>query len=431
MNIQEERIKRQREFLDTIKKIVLISNFIFMFLWELIALLSDRIKSFCGHFSFWVLPLILLPASAQIIYLLAYIFVSPQNTLSNGTQESISIGIGELLSSPENARYILSSISQIQASIFGIFFTLSFLIFQIQIQNRSASPYSMKQTLKSKRFLLIAFIFILSILLDIISINALSGSKFNIFWPLTIFLFSILMLFAYAIASLLDLSQREILEEVQTGKERVNLDGANLERIDLRGRNFDDRTLSRANLYGSNLQKTSFIGANLSATDLRWSNLNEAFLSRANLSYSKLVGANLTGATLDGADLNKADLTWAFCRKDKSKWGISWGFYYIIYNMFLRVAKNLKDEENINSIPRQNRLKVIHTIIKNYNDFYDETTLIELFKSKNLINSILDDILLDALIEKAKDLQLRTDIDEKLKESIQLFLSSKDTDKGI
>jgi hypothetical protein len=267
-------------------------------------------------------------------------------------------------------------------------------------------------------------------MLDIISINALDVSRFNIFWALTIFLFSILMLFAYAIDSLLDLSQREILEEVQTGKERVNLEGANLERIDLRGRNFDGRNLSHANLYGSNWQKTPFIEANLSKADLRWSNFNEAALSRADLSNSKLIGANLMGATLDGTDLNRADLTWVYCcRKDKSNWGIWWGFYYIIYNMFLKIAKDLKDEENSNSNPRENRLKVIHSIIKNYNDFYDQFALLEFFKSKNLINAILDDILLDALIEKAKELQLRTDIDEKLKESIKLFLSSKDNKK--
>jgi len=288
--------------------------------------------------------------------------------------------------------------------------------------------------LKSRKLLLLASIFILSIMLNIISINALDVSKFNIFWALTIFLFSILMLFSYAIASLLDLSQREILEEVQTGEKRVNLDGANLERIDLRGRNLDRRTLSRTNLYGSNLQKTSFIEANLSAADLRWSNLNEASLSRANLSNSKLIGTNLTGATLDGTDLNRADLTWVFCRKDKSKWGIEWGLQYIVYKMFLRLSKNLKEwkdgENTFKGIPQEIRLKVIHKVVKNYNDFYDQSTLLELFKSKNLINSILDEILLDALIEKAKELQLRTDIDEKMKESIQLFLSSKDTDKG-
>lgn len=419
MDIQEEKNKRKKRPLDTIKHFLFLLKLNLMFLYQLVILLfSIRIKSFIIHLGFWGLSLMLIPFSSAIIYVIACITMNPQYAFVNGTSDLAIIKFGELLSSSDNARYILSSMSQIQASIFGIFFTLSFLIFQIQIQNRSASPNSMRQMLKSKRLLLIALIFILSIMLNIVLINMLDVFQVNIFWALTIFLFSILMLLMYVVFTLLDLSQKEIREEIQNGEGRANLQGANLERIDLEGSDLSDRNLSNANLIDSNLQKVSFSKANLSGADLSWSNLKEASLSSANLKNSKLVGANLTGTALDETDLNNADLTCVYCGKDESKWPGSWFFYYVGYVIFAKI------------FIRRDRLTLIQYILKEYNKFYDEAIIIELLKAKNLGKSKLDDMLRNLLIEKAKELEAKTDTDAKLRGSIELFLSSQEDESA-
>lgn len=419
MDIQEEKNKRKKRPLDTIKHFLFLLKLILMFLYQLIILLFlIRIKSFIIHLGFWGLSLMLIPFSSAIIYVIVCITTNPQYVFVTGTSDLAIIKFGELLSSSDNARYILSSMSQIQASIFGIFFTLSFLIFQIQIQNRSASPNSMRQMLKSKRLLLIALIFILSIMLNIVLINMLDVFQVNIFWALTIFLFSILMLLMYVVFTLLNLSQKEILEEIQNGERRANLQGANLERIDLEGSDLSGRNLSNTNLRASKLQKVSFRGANLSGADLRWSNLKEASLSSANLKNSKMVGANLTGTALDETDLNNADLTWVYCGKDESQWPVSWVFYYIVYVIFLKISM------------RRNQLIFIQTILKKYNKFYDEAIIIELLKAKNLGKSKLDDMLCNVLIEKAKELRAETGTDAKLRDSIEIFLSSKEDERA-
>ena len=59
----------------------------------------------------------------------------------------------------DNARYILSALCQAQAAIFGIFFTLIFIITQVQVQNKGASPYDMRLMLKSKTLYFIFFVF--------------------------------------------------------------------------------------------------------------------------------------------------------------------------------------------------------------------------------------------------------------------------------
>ena len=53
----------------------------------------------------------------------------------------------------DNARYILSALSQAQAAIFGLFFTLIFIVTQIQIQNKAASPYDVRLQLKTKNII--------------------------------------------------------------------------------------------------------------------------------------------------------------------------------------------------------------------------------------------------------------------------------------
>ena len=75
------------------------------------------------------------------------------------------------------------------------------------------------------------------------------------------------------------------------GEYALTLGGANLEKIDLQGADFNSTDLSHVVLNFAN-----FIGADLTG---------------AALSGSLLVGADLTGADLDGANLNNATFQWA------------------------------------------------------------------------------------------------------------------------
>ena len=82
-------------------------------------------------------------------------------------------------------------------------------------------------------------------------------------------------------------------------KPGANLEGANLQRVDLSGAD-----LLRANLSGANL-----IRANLEEANLSVANLEGAVLIRANLEGAALMEANLEKADLRGSNLSRADLS--------------------------------------------------------------------------------------------------------------------------
>jgi hypothetical protein len=83
---------------------------------------------------------------------------------------------------------------------------------------------------------------------------------------------------------------------------QVDLIGAYLPKVDLRGANLNEANLSEAMLSEANLSK-----AKLSGADLTRVNLSEANLDRANLSGADLGEANLVDAHLSKADLSEAD----------------------------------------------------------------------------------------------------------------------------
>jgi len=83
----------------------------------------------------------------------------------------------------------------------------------------------------------------------------------------------------------------------------ANLMWADLSEVNLRGAYLSEANLRRANLSEANLRE-----ANLSEANLIWANLSEANLSEANLREAYLRGANLRRANLNGADLWKTNL---------------------------------------------------------------------------------------------------------------------------
>ena len=76
-----------------------------------------------------------------------------------------------------------------------------------------------------------------------------------------------------------------------------NLEGANLEGVDLR----------RANLYGANLQRANLTGARLKQANLGSTDLRGADLSGAQMEEVSFEGAQMNAANLENADLRQAN----------------------------------------------------------------------------------------------------------------------------
>jgi uncharacterized protein YjbI with pentapeptide repeats len=99
-----------------------------------------------------------------------------------------------------------------------------------------------------------------------------------------------------------------------------DLRGADLSRMDLKGKmsggiHLSTAMLWEANLCSTNLRFARLSGAELMSANLKMTDLRDAELIRANLSGAKLNMADLqladlTGALLYGSDLNKTNLSW-------------------------------------------------------------------------------------------------------------------------
>ena len=99
---------------------------------------------------------------------------------------------------------------------------------------------------------------------------------------------------------------------------RANLSQATLKEVNLREANLSQAILSRANLFdvdlrsanlsGTDVSKAYLSGVNLSQANLKKADLSEARVERANLSWVNLFKADLRSANLSGADLTEASL---------------------------------------------------------------------------------------------------------------------------
>jgi hypothetical protein len=201
----------------------------------------------------------------------------------------------------DNARYILSALSQAQAAIFGLFFTLIFIVTQIQVQNKAASPYDMRKQMKSKNLYFIFLLFIVSITADLVLLRSAPFNNdigINISGVLVLSVVCILLLLQYMGVMILSIFDNSIKEEIRSGNARYNLVGANLDGAQLLKASLEGRDLSLANLMAANLAE-----ANLKNANMMMANLEGTDLLGANLKGAYLEGANLAGTRLDGADL--------------------------------------------------------------------------------------------------------------------------------
>jgi len=111
-----------------------------------------------------------------------------------------------------------------------------------------------------------------------------------------------------------DLSDEPLSEVEKEGLfEAVNLENANLQRVDLSGMSLWDAKLSEADLKGANLSEVRLLRADLSeaslwGVDLNNAKLQNACLWNADLWTADLSDANLQDAFLEEADLEDADL---------------------------------------------------------------------------------------------------------------------------
>jgi uncharacterized protein YjbI with pentapeptide repeats len=100
----------------------------------------------------------------------------------------------------------------------------------------------------------------------------------------------------------------QAVEQLRKTKEcvRCNLQGADLEKVNLNDANLEGANLAGANLSQARLNDAYLVGANLDGA-----NLVDANLSGAKLLYASLVGADLSQAKLDGGNLSYANLSGA------------------------------------------------------------------------------------------------------------------------
>jgi len=111
--------------------------------------------------------------------------------------------------------------------------------------------------------------------------------------------------------------------KIAVEKNKQNLEGADLNRANLKETNLSKAYLmwadlsevnlrgaylSEANLMWADLSEVNLRGAYLSEANLMWADLSEVNLSEANLREAYLRGANLRRANLNGADLWKTNL---------------------------------------------------------------------------------------------------------------------------
>jgi uncharacterized protein YjbI with pentapeptide repeats len=105
---------------------------------------------------------------------------------------------------------------------------------------------------------------------------------------------------------------RDISPDLEgAGLNKANLRGAHLARVNLFEANLSKANLSSAFFYGANLDAANFDGANLSGASFTKAHLWAAHLSKANLRGASFFEANLSRADLSGQDLRDASLTTA------------------------------------------------------------------------------------------------------------------------
>lgn len=97
------------------------------------------------------------------------------------------------------------------------------------------------------------------------------------------------------------------------GGERLNLDSADLQGMDLSGVNFCKASLNGTNFSGATLRETNFIEAELKGANFSGAHIKNANFADANVCETVFENAEIAGADFTGAKLNWADLKNANC----------------------------------------------------------------------------------------------------------------------
>lgn len=338
---------------------------------------DDEISKNLSHDQQLVLWIIgLFVVSALIVYCLYYCIES--STHFTPHQPSI-------WAEREDARYILSALSQVQAAIFGIFFTLNFIILQIKIQNKDVSPKSVREHLKSKFFIFIFIVYTVSIILDLLLLRYVNYSyKINIFGALSLAVFAIVLLFYYALKRTLVAYDDLIVEEILRGNARKNLNGANLEHADLPGVHLENTFLNMANIKYADLSDSHLENAKLKGANLKYANLSGSHLENAKLIMSNLEKTHLKGANLENAYLNRANI------KNASLNGASLKNTHLMRANLKRSSLYKANLENA-KLNGANFRDASLNEAKLINNRYDYTFLESLLLAKNLDKAIIDD----------------------------------------
>ena len=108
------------------------------------------------------------------------------------------------------------------------------------------------------------------------------------------------------------LGRLPVFKDDQGRTTRPDLTGANLQRMDLSGLDFENAQLRGARLQGADLTGAQLRGATLRGAKVQWAQLFRAEMEGADLTGAQMQATNLTGAKLQGADLTRVGLEWSY-----------------------------------------------------------------------------------------------------------------------
>lgn len=218
--------------------------------------------------------------------------------------------------SSDNARYILSSLSQIHAAILGILLAFYSIVVEL-IGKDKRGPKFIRDSFRNPILLSIVLIYIISIITDLMLIRYVSINEeinINLFWILSLTIFSILILFPGVGIILRNLINLDIRYDAEAGfLNRMDLEEANLDDMNLRGIDLKQKDLKNASLIKSDLENADLSESNLQYAILSYSNLTEANLNKSNLKEANIINsrlnrANLSETILEGADLSESEM---------------------------------------------------------------------------------------------------------------------------
>lgn len=226
------------------------------------------------------------------------------------------------------ASEFLSTIVKVQATIFGIFFSINFLVLQSFIPNLYISPIYITKYFISTPLIFVTFVNISSFIFIILLIFFSSTTSINILIPMIYSLFSIILIFPYMHYAAQEMLKAKIVTDSKDKSLRFYLNGLELDNEDLTGNKLSNKLLNGSSFYNSRLDATDFSdselmfskfinsygtepkfdGSNLSNSIFRGGEYKKAHFKRAILNWVNFYGVNLEESDFTGGtSLNYAN----------------------------------------------------------------------------------------------------------------------------